>query len=122
MNQAPYFNISGTQATAALRPAYVTGAMNSNPVVRFNSGNYLAMNSWYTFEYDNSVFTVFRTAALTGTLNVGNINLNPASSFCDRVVGLTAGRFVGSISGQAITSTNSVNTNTAQLGTFRYAT
>ena len=102
----------------------MTGAMNFNPVVRFNSGDYLMLASKYFFQYDNSVFTVFRTpnnnnsgtiAALASTLT-----LNP--TYCDRVLALSGGRLTSTLSGQTLTSNIYAYGNTPQLASFMYGT
>lgn len=74
--------------------------MNFNPVVRFNSGSFLTMKSPVMFQYDQSVFTVFRSAfnsgvvaALTNTLDV-----TTASANCDRVLALSGGKITAQVS------------------------
>lgn len=96
--------------------------MNFNPVVRFSGGNYLQFTSAVMFQYDQSVFTVFRTAFNSGAISalVSPQTLIPTT--CDRVLTLSGGKLTAQLSGETITSSFAVNTNTPKLASFIYGT
>lgn len=89
VSQGAYIDVSGVQSSTLFQPRYVTGAMNFNPVVRFSGGNYLMLGSPYFFQYDNSVFAVFRTAFNSGAIGAlaSTLVLNPTT--CDRALVLS---------------------------------
>lgn len=122
-DQTIYPGLSGVQLTSTLMPKYITGSMNSNPVVRFASGNFLAFASKYMYAYDNSEFAVIRTTSSVGVISMAGNSLVVAPALCDRALSLTGGKATALLSGQRITTTTTaINNNKAQLISRTYGT
>lgn len=82
----------------------------------------MTFTSPYFYGYDNSRFMVVRTSATGGVLSVIGNQMNLSANSCDRAVGLTGGAFTAVLSGERVTSSTRVNTNTAQLVSWSYGT